>query len=296
MRQLLNEASPRSRRRGSTAKTILIVLGILGGVAFLSCLGIGVAGYFYFKKTFGEVAVTDEPGIRKIVGEMADITVPPEFAPQMASSVFGIRNVFFKWCPDKNCPPLSLDANNPDVDGPDAEQPGTLMLTSIATDPDNPPVVVNEDAAMEENFFLENLDEEFADYTVEKLPRTIGGKNCTFYIVHGRRRTFEERGEAEAKESEAPDAVAEPTTAEAPAAAESTESEPAAPATTETEPSQPPADGTTTDPAPETPAGPKLYWVHGEFPGKSGSVTLELHLLEDQYNAEIVKALIESIR
>lgn len=284
MRQLLNEASPRPRRRGSTAKTILIVLGILGGVAFLSCLGIGVAGYFFFKKTFGEMAVTDEPGIRKIVGEIADITVPPEFAPQMASSVFGIRSAFFKWCPDKNCPTLSFDANNADDAAPDAEQPGMLTLTSFATDPDNPPVVVNEDAAMEENFFLENLDEEFADYTVEKLPRTIGGKNCTFYIVHGRRRTFEERGEAEAMESEAPDD-----------AAEVTEPEPAA-ATTEAEPSEPAADATTTAPAVETPAGPKLYWVHGEFPGKSGSVTLELHLLEDQYDADIVKALIESIR
>ncbi|MBX3449138.1 MAG: hypothetical protein KF777_06235 [Planctomycetaceae bacterium] len=282
MRRLLDKASPMPRRRGSTAKTILIVLGILGGVAFVSCLGIGVAGYYFFKKTLGEMAVTDEPGIRKIVGEMADITVPPEFAPQMASSVFGIRNVFFKWCPDKNCPPLSLDANNADADGPDAEQPGTLMLTSIATDPDDPPAVVNEDAAMEENFFLENLDEEFADYTVEKLPRTIGGRNCTFFIVHGRRRTFEERGEAEAMESKTPGEASDVTGAE--------------PVATEAESPETLVDNTTKTPAPETPAGPKLYWVHGEFPGKSGSVTLELHLLEDQYNAEVVKALIESIR
>lgn len=282
MRRLLDETCSMSRRRGSTAKTILIVLGILGGVAFVSCLGIGVAGYYFFKKTLGEMAVTDEPGIRKIVGEMADITVPPEFAPQMASSVFGIRNVFFKWCPDKNCPPLSLDANNADADGPDAEQPGTLMLTSIATDPDDPPAVVNEDAAMEENFFLENLDEEFADYTVEKLPRTIGGRNCTFFIVHGRRRTFEERGEAEAMESKTPGEASDVTGAE--------------PVATEAESPETLVDNTTKTPAPEPPAGPKLYWVHGEFPGKSGSVTLELHLLEDQYNAEVVKALIESIR
>lgn len=292
MRRLLDEASPMSRRRGSTAKTILIVLGILGGVAFLSCLGIGVAGYFYFKKTFGEVAVTDEPGIRKIVGEIADITVPPEFAPQMASSVFGIRSAFFKWCPDKNCLPLSFDANNVDDAAPDAEQPGMLTLMSVATDPDNPPVIVNEDAAMEENFFLENLDEEFADYTVEKLPRTIGGKNCTFFIVHGRRRTFEERGEVDAMESEPSDDATESAAAEPAATSESTEPGPAA-VTTEAEPS---ADDATKAPAPETPAGPKLYWVHGEFPGKSGNVTLELHLLEEQYNAEVVKALIESIR
>lgn len=295
MRQLLDESSPKSRRWGSTAKTILIVLGILGGVAFLSCLGIGVAGYYYFKKTFGEVAVTDEPGIRKIVGEMADITVPPEFAPQFATSVFGIRTAFFKWCPEKNCPPISLNADAPDTAALDTEEAGTLILTSIANDPDDPPVVVNEDTAMEENFFLENLDEEFVDYTVEKLPRTIGGKDYTFFIVHGRRRTFEERGETEAMESETPGDAAEPTTTDAPATSEATEPTPAE-KVAETKSSEPADNDAVKVPAPEVPAGPKLYWVHGEFPGKSGSVTLELHLLEEQYNADIVKALIESIR
>ena len=42
--------------------------------------------------------------------------------------------------------------------------------------------------------------------------------------------------------------------------------------------------------------GPKMWWVHGVFPGKKGNCTLQLSLTPEQYNEEKILGMIRSIR
>jgi hypothetical protein len=48
-------------RRGDTTKVVLIVLVSLFGIMVLSCVGVGALGYFWIKKNFSQIAVTN-PG------------------------------------------------------------------------------------------------------------------------------------------------------------------------------------------------------------------------------------------
>lgn len=68
---------------GSGMKVFLILLAVFGGLGVLCCGGIGLFGYF--AATTAMEAMSDDPAkIEEIRGEIADISIPAEFKPEMS--------------------------------------------------------------------------------------------------------------------------------------------------------------------------------------------------------------------
>jgi len=255
---------------------VLIVMAILGGLMVLSCLGVGVAGYFWFQKNLANAAVTDPVKIRQMTADQTDITIPAEFVPQTGSQLFGMNIVNYQWCPTGTCAAMGGDD--------EAEfNAGTLTLTTFATDG---PVDVDADVFWEESFAETNLNERFRNYSKDVKELTIRGKACKFFIVKGEEIPW--------------DVVAE---VDDPEMADATSETPAEPIT------DPAATPATTDPvvtpvapapvaAPSAPAklGRQIVWVQGVFPGKKGDCTLNVYLLGGDYDEAKILAMLQSIK
>ncbi|MDZ4687180.1 MAG: hypothetical protein SH850_19050 [Planctomycetaceae bacterium] len=276
LREPPRSPQPLSRRRGDALKTVLIVMAILGGLMVLSCLGVGVAGYFWFQKNLANAAVTDPVKIRQMTADQTDITIPAEFVPQTGSQLFGMNIVNYQWCPTGTCAAMGGDD--------EAEfNAGTLTLTTFATDG---PVDVDADVFWEESFAETNLNERFRNYSKDVKELTIRGKACKFFIVKGEEIPW--------------DVVAE---VDDPEMADATSETPAEPIT------DPAATPATTDPvvtpvapapvaAPSAPAklGRQIVWVQGVFPGKKGDCTLNVYLLGGDYDEAKILAMLQSIK
>uniref|UniRef100_A0A7C2JYN0 Uncharacterized protein n=1 Tax=Schlesneria paludicola TaxID=360056 RepID=A0A7C2JYN0_9PLAN len=275
-------ASLAPARRGDATKTVLIVIAVLGGAMMLSCVGLGVAGYFWFQRNFGNVAVSDPVKIRQITAELADITIPPEFQPQGASQVFGMNVVNYQWCPAGNCP--SWEDMDEDSDFSDWNT-GSLTLTTFAADG---PVDVDENEFWEEQFSEANLKERFRSYTRDVQEFTIGGKTCKFFIVKGEEIVWNDLDE---DMEQAGDGLAETTP---PAATET----PAAATEPEAASTEPPAAAPDVAAQPAAPVKPgrQIVWVEGVFPGKKGSCTLNLYLEAGDCDEGKILGMLQSIR
>src|SRR4051812_25044070 len=88
-----------SARRGDATKTILITLAVLCGMVFLTCAGVGIFGYYWVKHNFSNLSVTDPTKIRELTSDIVDISLPREFVPTHATSVFGMTTINYQWCP-----------------------------------------------------------------------------------------------------------------------------------------------------------------------------------------------------
>jgi hypothetical protein len=174
-----DDARPARRAKSgdSTVKTLLIIFGSFAALAVLACCGIGFGSYFWLKKNFGQALVTTPADIQKITTEITDITIPPEFKPQTGSSIFGVKNVTYQWCPAGNCPQRG--------DGL-----GMLMLMSIGIQGANGPNNNTISKVSEEQFSDQTLQQQWKDYTKIEHEFVIRGKKCKFFIVQGQQTGF----------------------------------------------------------------------------------------------------------
>jgi hypothetical protein len=280
-RIVIPSADQNPPRRGDALKTVLIVVAILGGLMMLSCLGVGVAGYFWIQKNFANVAVTDPVKVRQITAELTDITIPAEFVPQTASQIFGVNTVIYQWCPSGTCPT--------EGDDDQAEYTaGNLTLTTFETSDDSE---VEDQAFWEESFTENNLKERFRDFTRDVKEFTIRGKTCKFFVVKGEEIPWDV-DEPEMAADDSADPGAAPITTTEPATIEP------APAATDPAPAKEPA-----TPAPaaidsKVPAKPgrQIVWIEGVFPGAKGSCTLNLYLLGTDYDEAKILGMLQSIK
>jgi len=267
-----------SSRSGGAAKTILIGLGIFGVVATLSCVGIGVATYLWFQKNLGQVAVSDPAEIRALTTKLTDITIPPEFQPQAASSAFGMTTVIYQWCPNGNCP--TIDDIDDEADEYQVAQWGSLSLISFGSDQTMPSGSSRE--CMENSFSEQNLDEHFENHTTTEVKHTIRGQECTFYFARGEVRTesdFDEPEEEPNPEAAVSDFPKMEQSQDTPVSATEAITAPSAEASAE-----------------KTPAPKISHWIYGEFPSKVGPCTLNLHLSGEQFDERKIKDMILSIK
>ena len=313
--------NPCAPRRGNAAKVILITLGITFFIFLLACMGLGVAGYFWFKKNFGQALVSDPQEINKMLTEMTDVTIPPEFTPYRGSALFGMKQVTYKWCPTGDCPTIApeLENENIEIAAEDLDEDfGLGELTFMQ--------FIHEDAQPGAAVTIQNVDDEFSDdilsetyASFEKTVHefTIRGQVCKFCIIRGVQRDWsvEDEGAEEAEEMAADTADA----LTPPAAAESTDapaSEPAAatpeataPAESPTTPEPAPADATTPESAPETSPAPidaevapeattgrKVVAVTGRFPGKQAEMSLNYVVAPEDFDEAKILELLKSIR
>lgn len=280
-RSVIRPAAPSFSRRGDALKTVLIVIAILGGLVMLSCLGVGVGFYFWFQKNFANVAVVDPIKVQQITTELTDITIPAEFVPQTASQIFGMNTVVYQWCPSGTCPT--------EGDDDDAEYTaGNLTLTTFETTEGSE---VEDQAFWEESFTENNLKERFRNYTKDVKEMTIRGKACKFFIVKGEEIPWEVEEPEMAAERSA-DPTTTPVATTEPAATDPT------PAVTDPAPATEPATPTAPSPDPTPPAKPgrQIVWVEGVFPGKKGSCTLNVYLLESDFDEAKVLGMLQSIK
>src|SRR5215469_1647649 len=92
--------------KNSTVKILLLVFGSLACVTVLACCGGGVWLYIKGKAVVEQVqqaakdiALTSPDDIRRVTGEITDITIPPEFVPKAGHSLLGTRFVLYEWSP-----------------------------------------------------------------------------------------------------------------------------------------------------------------------------------------------------
>jgi hypothetical protein len=306
-----NMARPNSspRRHGEAAKVILITLAVIAIVFFLACAGLGLAGYFWFKANFGQAIVSDPIEIRKLTAEIADITIPPEFTPYSGSKVMGFTNVMYRWCPQGNCPTLASAMENvaESEDFEDLPRYGMLTLNVLGHQPDGAPPADD----MSDDDYLKTA---YHSYEKETVEYTIKGAARKFTILRAVERDYGDSGVPTDDGSDEPvaeTAPSEATTVETKTvdpAADAESTPPAAvaegvPPTAATDvtatPAEPPS--STEEPTPEdlsTPSKPgrKVVTVTGSFRGKTGNVNLMLTLTPEEYDAEKVRRMLESIK
>ncbi len=303
--------------RGEAAKVILITLAVIAIVFFLACAGLGLAGYFWFKANFGQAIVSDPVEIRKLTAEIADITIPPEFTPYSGSKVMGFTNVMYRWCPQGNCPTLASAMDNvaETEEFEDLPRYGMLTLNVLGHQPDGAPPA--DDEAFDEAFDMSDddyLKTAYHSYEKETVEYTIKGAARKFTILRAVERDYGDTGKP------ADDGADEPVAETATSAASSVEAkadEPVAdagspppvavaegaPPTASPDVTAPPAEPPTSmEEAPSedmpTPSKPgrKVVTVTGSFRGKTGNVNLMLTLTPEEYDAEKVRRMLESIK
>lgn len=284
-------------RRGDTTKVILITLVVIFGLMILVCAGVGVGGYLWFKQNLGQAFVNDPAVIQQMTTEIADISLPPEFAPYSGTRIFGVTILMYRYCPEGNCPPAQgFDAENDidadaagDSESVDFETYDLLTLSSYGKQ-DDEMVAVEDPEELEQQHSEEGLKERYNNATVEKKVLTIKGRECTFYIVQGeeidwtqvedQKVAMADDGEEMVVQEETVTTLAEPAPAEPAAETPPADVDPAAPA--------------------ETPAAPqpgrKVVEVQGIFPGKTNDVTLRLYMSAEKYDPAKVQQLLESIK
>jgi hypothetical protein len=292
MRTLAPTAAPASGRRGDTTQTVLIVIAAVGGVLLLSCLGIGVAGYFWFQRNFGNAVVSDPVKIRAITTELADITIPAEFQPVGASQIFGMNIVHYQWCPAGNCPTWADLDEDTDMMGGEL---GTLTLTTFVMEDGGE---AESEESVESEFSEENLKAEFRNHTKEVKEFTIGGKVCKFFIVKGEEIPWEDMEDEDMAESASEAAAETPAESVAETPVESSEPAPVSPAATEpvaVDPAATPAEPAA-DAAPPGKPGREIVRVQGVFPGKKGNCSLNLQLPVADYDETKILQMLQSIR
>lgn len=261
------ESRPRKKKKpssgesgGSTVKILLIVFGSLAGLGLAVCCGVGAYGYFLFQKNFGQVALTTPVDIQKLTAEMTDIIIPPEFVPQYGSAIFGIKTVNYQWCPTGDCMPQ-----------PDGL--GSLSLSTFHIDDPNLAAGMSDEDS-DSQFSDEVLKLGWLDFKKTEHEFEIRGKKCKFYFIQGEQLDFESMDEAET---------------------EAEMDEPGAAVIAIDPPGETPAE-TPLKPAERKGVGHQSVRIHGEFPGKTDKVTLEVNLSPEDYQEEKILGMLRTIR
>jgi len=262
----------RHARQGDAVKTILITLGIIGLIMFLACAGIGVAGYLYVKRAIDNLEVTDPVKIAQATSDMVDITIPPEFKPKVAHSIFGISTVQYDWCPTGSCPPINESK---------------LTMSSFGgNDPD-----LDSDSDLEDEFNVR-----FKEFKREDRELDIRGQKVKFAFVLGEEHAdgsfdgeLTQDGTVAPKTAPPTQPTADPTIT--PDSANDANQEPKS-----EQPASTPTDGQPEQPAGDKKPGAKRWLVHGHLQGKKGKCTIEIDLAPEQFNDELIMTMLKSIR
>jgi hypothetical protein len=260
--ELFRKRRPRKQRESGgssgTANTLLMAFGILAAVGVLACCGLVGAGYYFWQKNFSQIALTQPADIQKLTAEMTDISIPPEFVPQNGTALLGNRVVMYQWCPTGTCPPV-------------VDEMGSLSLMGFSRQ-----LAGNGDVEItlvsEEQYTDELLQHSWLEYAKSVEEVDIRGKKCKFFIVRGEQLDFASMMPETGDEDDEDGGTV--VTAEAPGG--------------------PPANA---PPAPERKGtGRKTVQISGSFPGKTGEVTLNIHLPEADYQEEKILGMLRSIR
>jgi hypothetical protein len=176
-----DDDSPRPRRSqdsgGSVVKILLLIFGSLACLTMLACCGGGV--FIYFKaqevvqqvqKATKDIALTNPDDIRRVTGDITDITIPPQFVSKAGNALLGTRFVLYEWCPTGVCDPAQGNQ-------------GGLTLVSVrlqgtfskATLPD----------MSEANFTDEELAKTMKNFTKTEHQFDIRQRRCRFFIIEG---------------------------------------------------------------------------------------------------------------
>ncbi len=296
-RPILNSSDERLRRRGISTKAILITLAVICGLGLLMCAGGGVVLYYVVKKNLENLMVTDPVKIRSLTDEMVDISLPPEFVPQRATSLFGVTHVAYGWCPTGTCKggessELMITTMNVAIATTKTGEKGTDPKFSEETDSD-----------------LDNLLKSMLiHYTKELHEFEIRGQKCKFVIATGESSVSNDDAEQDdSSPAVSPEVASDQTPAKPIAEDDKTSSasdQPPAsdetPTTDEklTDGEKPTGDKTVTSdkaPAISRPNRPKTVFVHGQFPGKKSVCTLDLTLKPEDFDKEKILTMIRSI-
>ncbi len=302
-------------RRGDAAKVVLITLLVVFLVLVAACGGLGIAGYFWFQANLGQMLVSDPAEIRKLTSELADLTIPPEFAPYSAHKVFGMTSVVYHWCPAGDCPTIAGRMNA------DAEEEWSPEIDSYSLSLSSSPLAGEEDAedpeVWESQFTDEVLKHQYVTYTKIRLEVVIKGEPCKFYVIKGQQKSFDEQFEDDPDEEM--DDVSEPMSEEAaatdpaapaadpatePVSADTASTDPAAATPPTADPNTPPpvVDPAIAEPAQPAPApaakkeGPHVVVVDGSFPGKQGKVLLRYVVAPENHDDTRLLKMLMSIK
>jgi hypothetical protein len=172
-----DEDSPRPQQsQNSTVKILLLVFGSLACLTMLACCGGGV---FLFSKAkevvqqvreeLKNVALTKPDDIRRVTGEITDITIPPQFVPKVGNALLGTRFVLYEWCPTGVCDP--------------AQNLGGFTLMSIRLQGAGPKAQLPN--MSEANFTDEELAKTLKNFTKTEHQFDIRQQRCKFYIIEG---------------------------------------------------------------------------------------------------------------
>lgn len=326
-RRLIAVAHPASRR-GQVLRVVLASVAVLFVATILACMGIGYVVYVWWQRNLGQALVVDPPTIRKMTTEIADITIPKQFSPYRGSRVFGTVHIEYRWCPQGNCAAAvnwfddvdvepgvnNVEWDNVNADGGvdfDFDHQALGKLSLVVSEGD--PFIADIPTLDDDEFTDTALEAEYESFQREVITRTIRGQECRFYIITGR----EWKAVGVAWE----ETVAPVTVSVAPESEETT-----APHTDH----EPPADATVSlntvplDTVPLDSSEPRnaeepgdaapvaelaepvragksasrepTVRVAGRFPGKRGTVQLQFRIEEDEFDAEVIRQLIDSIR
>jgi hypothetical protein len=143
----------------------------------LACCGGGV--FFYFKakevveevqKAAKDIALTNPDDIRRVTGDITDITIPPQFVPRAGNALLGTRFVWYEWCPTGVCDPAQGN-------------PGGLTLVSVRLQGARPKAKLPD--MSEANFTNDELAKTMKNFTKSEHQFDIRQQRCTFYIIEG---------------------------------------------------------------------------------------------------------------
>lgn len=247
----------------SVVKILLIVFGSLAGLAILGCCGTVGVFYFVAQQALKDADLKNPADIQRVTAEMTDITIPPEFVPKQASSVFFVKTAQYEWCPTGTCAVRD--------DGMGKLTLSSINLKNQQAGQATPPALPTPDVSDE------SLKATWRDYTKSEHEFDIRGRKCRFTIIQGEHTGFTGDVDSEMEND--------------PSDPQPADNTPEGDADKAGEPS-----GRTATPATGLVAGRKSVQITGQFPGKQGECTLAIELAPDQYDEEKILQLLKSIR
>jgi hypothetical protein len=141
----------------------------------LACCGGGVFVFFKAKEVAQQVQavvkdarLTNPDDVRRVTGDITDITIPPQFVPKTGTAILGRRFVLYEWCPTGVSDP--------------AQNQGGLTLVSVRLQGTGANAQLPNISAQ---FTDQELAKTFKDFTKTEQQFDIRQQRCKFYIVEG---------------------------------------------------------------------------------------------------------------
>jgi hypothetical protein len=116
-----------------------------------------------------DVALTNPDDVRRVTGEIADITIPSQFVPKAGTALLGTRFVLYEWCPAGVCDPT--------------QNLGGLTLVSVRLQGAGPNAQLPN--MSDAQFTDQELAKTLKNFTKTEQQFDIRQQKCKFYIVEG---------------------------------------------------------------------------------------------------------------